>query len=1244
MISHHPLINFEKEMDNLKSLINLLDSIQKQALNEAGHSDISKQRDKGTCFEHLTKVFLQHDKTYHSLYPEVYTYAEWAEKQGLEKVDTGIDLVAINQNGETVAIQCKFYADDYKIQKKDLDSFMNASGKKPFAKRLFVDSTMGDWSKNAQQAIENQQIPVNRLTLFDMTEGSVNWSQYNNNKDTVIVSDIPKTLHPHQKEALNDVKEHFIDNDRGKLIMACGTGKTFTSLRIAEQQAGIGKRVLYLVPSLSLMQQTIKEWFNDMQCPIYGLSVCSDSTIGKTKNDLTDIALSDLVIPATTDAHKIANQVKLAPTDKMVVVFSTYQSIQVISDSQNIHGMGDFDIVICDEAHRTTGATLSGEDESHFVKVHDESFIQAKKRLYMTATPRVYGGAVKEKAKEEDAILASMDDTNIYGNTIYTLSFNDAVEKNLLSDYKVIVLALNEGSVDESIQRLITTEDWELTLEDTTKLLGCYKALCKQDLKIDEINDYHPMRRAVAFCQNIKKSKTITNNFPSIVDEHRQQVDKIDLTPLTIEMEHVDGTYNAQARKQKLQWLQEQTNDGICRILSNARCLSEGVDVPTLDAVLFLHPRKSMVDVVQAVGRVMRKAPNKEMGFVILPIGIPANKEPYQALNNNKKYKVVWDVLNALRSHDERMEGIINAGELGEDISDKIEIIAVSNVLPTKTTPTGVGIGSINSKLKDADDISLNKPTHMPNQFNIDFEDTVNRAIMAKLVKNCGSRDYWEDWAKDVADIAQKHIDRIHTLLQQGNIEINETFDSFLQQLQDDLNPKVSCEDAVEMLAQHIITKPVFDALFAGYPFTKHNIVSIAMDKVLSVLQNNSLDAEIESLDKFYKSVQRRVQGLKTITAKQQLITELYEKFFKNAFPKTTQQLGIVYTPTEAVDFIIHSVNDVLKTEFNTNLGESNVNILDPFTGTGTFITRLLQSGLITPEQMAYKYKHEIHCNEIVLLAYYIASINIEQVYLEHMAQHGHNLDIAPFEGICLTDTFQMQESGDMVTKVMPDNSKRRKKQKALDVQVIIGNPPYSKGQKSNNDNAQNVEYPELDGKIAETYVKHTTSTNKNRLYDSYIRAIKWGSERMGDCGVMGYITNGGFIDSNSMGGLRKCLKDEHTNLYVFNLRGNIRKNMNNKESGEGGNIFDVQVGVAITIFVKNPNAESQGNIYYHDIGNNLDKKTKLDIIKNFKSIQGITGQVGWQEITPDKYNDWVNQRDDSFYQHIPIGDKKNQR
>jgi len=1215
----------------MSALLDLLTSYRNESKTE---------REKGTYFELLIKDFLKHDPTYSPQFSDVWTYAEWAKLHDLDTRDTGIDLVAkLSEEDGFCAIQCKFFDENYKIQKSDLDSFFTASGKKEFSRRIIVDSTRRDWSEHAETALIGQTVDTLRIGLNELENSPIDWSVYTPNK---VKLKAKKQLREHQVSAVESVMKGLAEADRGKLIMACGTGKTFTGLKIAEGIAGSGKQVLFLVPSLSLMSQTITEWTIESKIPLRSFAVCSDNQVGKRKSsdDLADINVHDLAYPATTNAKKLAEKIAHKHDGEMTVVFSTYQSIQVISEAQKKYGLPAFDFILCDEAHRTTGATLEGEYESNFVRIHDQSYIAGAKRLYMTATPRIFGDAIKSKAKEADATLASMDNPALYGETLYELSFSYAVQKGLLTDYKVLVLAVDESLVSAGVQKRLTDNDSELVLDDATKIIGCYRALSKLDVKADVVADPKPMKRAVAFCRDIKSSKAIKAEFSLVVNEYLKTLPEDDHKALLCEVDHVDGTYNATARNSLLSWLKADIPENTCRILSNARCLSEGVDVPALDAILFLHPRKSQIDVVQSVGRVMRKVEGKNMGYVILPIGVPAGIAPEEALNNNEKYKVVWQILNALRAHDDRFDATINRMDLGVDVSDHIEIIAVSNTLPEKQEPkkpgTNIGVGGGGSGKDEGETFDGTEKKPLPGQSSFVF-DEFQKAIYSKIVQKCGKRDYWENWANDIARIAQTHVTRITALLQDKQSKEYQAFASFLEELRDDLNESITESEAIEMLAQHIITKPVFDALFEGYSFTQHNPVSLALQGVLDVLQKQNLEKETETLQKFYESVKMRATGIDNATGKQRIIVELYDKFFKNAFPKMTERLGIVYTPVEVVDFIIHSVNEALQNEFSQTLGSKNVHIIDPFTGTGTFITRLLQSGLISKDQLAYKYQNEIHANEIVLLAYYIAAINIEAVY--HSIMGG---DYQPFNGICLTDTFQLHEKEDLVSHMMEANSSRRKKQKALDIRVIIGNPPYSAGQSSENDNNANVAYPKLDESIRSTYAAHSTATNKNALYDSYIRAIRWASNRIGNSGVIGFVSNAGFIDANTGDGLRKCLANEFSSIYVFHLRGNARTSGELRRK-EKDNVFGqgTRTPIAISILIKNPNSEEHGRICMHDIGDYLSREDKLTRISEFRSLSGITDANGWMPLTPDKHHDWIGQRDDSFGEFISLGDKK---
>jgi predicted helicase len=1228
----------------MTALERLLDTFRNAAVTE---------REKGTYFEELIVCYLRNEATYRDLYSDVWTYAEWADLQGLDKRDTGIDLVAkAHGTGEYHAIQCKLFAPEHKVQKSDIDSFFTASGKKPFSRRIIV-ATTNHWSEHADDALLDQQPPVSKIDLTALEESQIDWSKYQPKAAPVIKA--KKQLREHQKSALNAVTHGLATAYRGKLIMACGTGKTFTSLKIAETLAGAGKRVLFLVPSLSLLSQSLTEWTQESETPLHSFAVCSDSDVGKKRKKEDDIVktfVHELRYPATTDSSRLAAEMaKRHDASHMSVVFSTYHSIDVISRAQKDFGLTDFDLIVCDEAHRTTGATFGGDDESAFVRVHDADYLRSAKRLYMTATPRIYGDSAKATAERDNVALCSMDDKALYGDELFVITFSEAVKRGLLVDYKVIVLAVEEAHVSRRLQDLLKDENNELKVDDAAKIVGCWKALSKQDLTEDLVGDGDPMKRAVAFCQVIEvskgakthkvSSKQIAGMFQAVVEAYQdsEETEEFEqVVRLTCEAEHVDGGMNASEKEAKLSWLKAEASENTCRILSNVRCLSEGVDVPALDAVLFLTPRNSQVDVVQSVGRVMRNAPGKKRGYVILPVVIPAGVEPHEALNDNKTYAVVWQVLQALRSHDDRFDAMVNKLDLiGKDTS-KMEVIAITDKIQKRQQKAK------GPKNKDAGKggFTIGEPVKKrttQEQHELPFEiGEIEKAIYAKLVQKVGNRHHWEDWANDIAKIARTHIDRITGIIENpANTKEREAFQGFAAELRDDLNGSITDGEIIEMLAQHLITKPVFDALFEDYSFAKHNPMSLAMQGVLDVLHEHRLDKEADTLERFYESVKLRAEGIDNAAGKQKIVVELYDKFFRNAFPKMTERLGIVYTPVEVVDFIIHSVAHVLQTEFGQTLGSKGVHIIDPFVGTGTFVTRLLQSGLIKPEELPHKYKHEIHANEIVLLAYYIAAINIEAAY--HGIVGGK---YQPFEGICLADTFQLYEKEDLVDAVMAQNSARRKRQKKLDIRVIIGNPPYSVGQETANDNNQNVAYPHLDGRIRETYADQSVAGNVRNLYDSYIRAIRWASDRIGNSGVIGFVTNGGFLEANTSDGLRKCLADEFSSIYVFHLRGNQRTS-GELSRREGGKIFGSgsRAPIAISLLVKNPNAAQRGQIHFHDIGDYLTREEKLDKISTFASLAGITAADGWQSITPDSHGDWLKQRDGGFAEYIVLGDKK---
>ena len=1206
-----------------------LDAILDDWRQKAAEPLFSQTRAMGTAFEDLCVAFLTHDPVQAGQFRDVRRYADWARERGLPATDTGIDLVAELRDdpGYFAAIQCKFLETGGSIPKKEIDSFLAASGRSEFRRRVWIDTTGRPWSRNAEETLRVQEKPVQRIGLHYLKASPIDWAAYVAS-GAVGEREPPRTPWQHQQDAIDRAMAHLApQGTRGKLLMACGTGKTLVGLRIAERIAGEGGRVLVLMPSLALLSQTLRAWLDDATVPIRAFAVCSDSQTGRPRRsaaDTADMDVLDLAYPATTDAVALASRALPDAPDAMTVVFATYQSSGIVSEAQLDHGLPAFDLAVADEAHRTAGALISGEDPSPFVRIHDEEAIRTARRLYMTATPKVYAASARSRAGELATTLCSMDDEDRYGPVLHETRFGDAVDRDLLSDYRVIVLTVPE-SLAAGIRIREFAEGAPLTIDEQGKMIGCLRALSKTDAEQFPEDDRAPMRRAIAFCNLVDSSKRLEGRIHDVAEAYAETYGNGHAPDVSAR--HVDGTFNATARGDALAFLDE-APEGETRILTNARCLTEGVDVPALDAILFMHPRKSQIEVVQAVGRVMRKAPDKKLGYVILPVVVPSAASPEQALADDKRWQTVWQMLNAIRSHDERFEGMLNRLEMGE-AGDRISIIALADWRPPSDDP-------------DIDDRPASDPgleeTPPPFQHQMVFEG-LPEAIRTRIVEKCGNRRYWEDWAGDVARIARAHIERIKSIVGSGEAE-REIFEEFLTELRDDLNPEVSEDDAVEMLAQHMVTQPVFDALFGEAAAARRNTVSQGMEIVLEVLKPTGIDVEAERLDPFYDSVRRRVQGASSSEARQAIVVELYDKFFRKAFPRVTERLGIVYTPVEVVDFILRSVQEVLAEEFRSALGEPGVHVLDPFTGTGTFIARMLQSGLLTPEQVFRKYggdgqTPELHANEIVLLAYYIASVNIETAF-----QGVTGADYRPFDGICLTDTLALNENDDELQALFPDNSERRTRQKELDIRVIVGNPPWSVGQRSSADNNRNASYPRLEGRIAKTYAGRSRATLKNSLYDTYKMAIRWASDRIGDRGVVAFVTNGSWIDGNVDSGIRACFAEEFTSVHVLNLRGNARTS-GVRRRAEGDNVFDQgsRAPVAISVLVRNPDAGHQGcRILYRDIGDYLTRERKLQMLREAGSIVGVDG---WQEIEPDRHDDWIGQRDEAFETFYPVGTKE---
>lgn len=1196
--------------------------------------DAASTRELGTKFEELIARYLKTNPQYSSILEWVCLWDGFFAKNEFGKQDTGIDLVAKTVDDEYWAIQCKCYAEGHQVTKSDVDTFLSVSGKMfhdasgntvSFSNRI-IFATTNDWSSHALDTQEGQIIPVTFVGLTDLENAQVDWDLLENGSLGDAARLEKHKLRPHQIKAKDAAMEYYKGHSRGMMIMACGTGKTFTSLRIAESLVPENGCILFLAPSIALVGQTLAEWMSNTERDVKPICVCSDALVSKKKiKDDSEIP-ENLASPATTDPRKI---LRYLDRDKLTVIFSTYQSIDAVSEAQKL-GFPTFDLIVCDEAHRTTGAAALGE-ESNFMKVHNDASVHSLRRLYMTATPRIYGDNGKKAAKEACITLSSMDDESVYGKEFYHISFGQAVEENLLSDYKVMVLTLSESDVPGSVRKF-SRDKTELDADLDAQIWGCLNGLAKNVAYDQTLKNTDPgvMRSAVIFNRTIRRSQDVAQRFNEIAS--------IPESPVKLQVQHIDGSMNALERDKRITWLKED-DDNVSHALSNVRCLCEGVDVPALDAVIFMDSKGSLVDVVQSVGRVMRRAPGKKYGYIIIPILIPSDEDPETALDNNDRYKVVWNVLRALRSHDERLDAEINTLSMRKNNTNGH--VHVGRVPRYGDEPTSSDDGGYLPFIKG--------------QYSLD---DFTGKLFARLVLKVGDREYIENWARDVAKVMPALMDKLKLICTGETYDddfCNPDFKEYHEALKFCVNENVSEEDAIKMLAQQIVTKPIFEKLFGNDGFVKDNSVSKTIDRMLDRINADNGLAEIDKqLEDFYKGVERTMSLIDTAEGKQHVITALYEKFFKNAFPKDQAINGVVYTPIEIVNFILRSAADILKQEFGRDINDEGVNILDPFTGTGTFIAQLMESGLITPENLERKYTKEMYANEITLLAYYIAAVNFENTYARVTGINGY----IPFENILLTDTFNVEEicrrygTGSQMTLDTEDGyfSKNRKiiqREGTKPITLIIGNPPYGAIQKSANDNARKRTYKGgIDVRIASTYLDDSLfggkKGNVNSVYDNYIRAFRWATDRLGDNdGIIAFVTPNGWMTGSAFEGFRKVIEKEFSKIYVFNLRGD--QNSGNWKS-EGEKIFGEgsKVGIAITLLVKRKGFFGKAEIQYVQTDDCMKRQEKFDMLNKSVSFVQMSGNWKLDGLEPKSNGDWLVERNMIFDTLTPLaGEKK---
>ncbi len=1190
---------------------------------------IPNLRHKGSLFEKISKQFLQeHDSA--NEYESIELWGDW-KLRGKER-DRGIDMVITTASKEYIAVQCKFHQNS--ISLNDISTFLtqlqSGVGEVRFKKGIIISTS--NLTSEALKAIEQIRstgmgIDIDEITEEDFIYSRIDWEKFDPTKteDEIPLCD-KKRPRPHQMEAIEETKKYFSDpkNARGKLIMACGTGKTYTSLKIMETLDP--KITLFLAPSIALLSQTFREYAQEKSEPFYASIVCSDDKTGQSKNeDNDDIKFSELPIKPSTRLEDILSTYEKAQKEnKRFIIFSTYQSALRIKEAQEA-GLNEIDLIICDEAHRTVGAMYSSnerDDKNAFTLCHSDKNIKATKRLYMTATPKVYSESSKAKAKESDNVIYSMDDAQTFGEEIYTLNFERAIALDLLTDYKVIILAVrseNLSGVTNSVNKKISQLKAEGTKLDkklinnefVCKIVGTHKGLAKQDLIVldDKNKEDHNLQnkadtfvsqRAISFCKSINTSKNIKDSFETIMECYDEELKKKSFKNLKISIDHVDGTMNCKERLEKLENLNA-FQPNTCKVLSNARCLSEGVDVPALDSIVFFDGKSAMVDIIQAVGRVMRKAKRKKRGYIILPIALEESeiKNLDEAVKNTN-FKNIWKVIKALRSHD---SSLVDEATFKE----KIKIF-----------------GSDDDNKKQNDEKTLFDAILLQ-----DLADAVYNVMPTKL----GDRNYWENFTKKTGNIARTLNNRLKIIFDKNP----EFFHDFLDSLRENIHQNIKEEEALDMITSHVITKPIFDAIFGD---NIKNPIAKALDKMVLKLSDLGLEGETKDLKNLYESVKTEAARAKSQKSQQELIKNLYNTFFKEAFRKQSEKLGIVYTPIEVVDFILRATNGILKKHFNTDFNDQSITIFDPFTGTGSFIARLLskENNLISDEALKEKFQKNLFAFDIVLLSYYIALINITQ------AAQNRDSSLKNFKNIALTDSLDYLEekSAKGVFPLFADLKENKDIKDTLadqNIRVIIGNPPYSSGAKSENDNNQNLTHPKLEKLVYEKYGKNSTSRNVGQTTrDTLIQSIRMASDLLKDKGVVGFVVNGSFIDSKSADGFRKCVAQEFSHLYALNLRGNTRTSGEERKK-QGDGIFDSgsRVTIAIIFFVKDKDAPNN-TIFYYEVEDYLKREAKLNSLAGFENLESVP----FKEITPNDKGDWINQRNDDFEKLIPLKrDKK---
>ncbi|MFZ8784454.1 type ISP restriction/modification enzyme, partial [Thermocrinis sp.] len=902
-----------------------------------------------------------------------------------------------------------------------------------------------------------------------------------------------------------------------------------------------------------------------------------------------------LSFPATTSAEELLGAFRLEQ-DKLNVIFATYQSLDVIKDAQQ-NGLPEFDLIICDEAHRTAG--VSKKEETNFKLVHSNEHIKGKKRLYMTATPKVFdvGKEERERIEEENLVkIFDMSDEEIFGPTFFEYSFRRAIEEGYLSPYRIVVMTVDKKEVQEKLYHYLMSKD-RLSIDDTTKLVGLGKLIKGEVHNEDGTPLNLSIKRGIVFVNRVKTSKQVAENFEAVFREYFG-------TQSPADIQHIDGNMPVFEKRRKINWLREGGEKS--HILTNAKVLTEGIDVPALDFVAFFDPKESVVDIIQALGRVVRKAENKEFGLVFIPLVVSTDKGNIDEQIERTSYKTLWQVLNAAASLDSAFQSqirviLIEDGNRTREIDPNRDNVIILDRGNTQT--------------------SLFEP--------------IRKYLSTKIVRSfrLGSI-FLRDWAQETAKTAQDLKDHVQIALEKDPV-FRQKFEELRRALTTLLNESISDQDVLNLVVQYTLTKPIFDAVFE-HKSQVDEILDSIFEYFKHFLQNN-----IRELDKFYEQVQAKASGLRNEEERQEFLRHLYTNFFSVAFKETTDELGIAYTPVPLVSFIVKFVNHLVQTHFGKSLDDEGVVILEPFAGMGTFISLAIEN--MDPQKLEEKLQRkEIWANEILLLPYMAMVKNIESTIAKKTGKH------LPFETALWTDSFSLMEKLyekqlPKLPMIIPEKFKELiDAQLKAKVNVIISNPPWRARRKNENVGRRNVEYVNLRKKIEQTYAHYAKRLGVslvNSLYDTYVQALRMASDRIEE-GVIGFVLNNGWLHGLSGRGIRKALSEEFAEVYVYDLKGDAKVG-GEEQKRQGENVFGNQssVGVCLLFLVKRKDKKGPAKIFYKAV---KDYATKEEKFAELREWEDKPDQIEWQEIQPNQKHDWIDQGEEEFESLLKLGDKRN--